>query len=214
MRRRILLASLALMAVMSPSGIGAAPTAEEAGLAAYMAAPEFKTNLAAALIEAEPARLKASCQDYSLIRANEVTIIEPPVFEAVGDSKRMTSGSWIVVAHLDRCGQEVRRRMLLRMDGSDHWIKTYPLLPGDFRGNLKLEIDARSLVATALAAKGHCADVKKIEVLDVVNKQPPDDQGWSETWNVDACGTLLNIEMRYTRDAEGVKISGAVGLPP
>jgi hypothetical protein len=209
MRRRNLLASLVLLALMPPADIGAAPTAEEAGLAAYMAAPEFKTNLAAALIAAEPKRLKASCQTYSVISANEVTIVEPPVFEA--DGKRMTSGSWIVVAHLDRCGTDVRRRMLLRMD--DHWIKTYPLLPGDFRGNLKLEIDARGLLSAALAAKGHCADAKSIEVLDVVNKQPPDDKGWSETWNVDACGTLLDVEMRYAREGEGMKITGVVSLP-
>lgn len=86
--------------------------------------------------------------------------------------------------------------MLIAQPGKGQ-IEPIFLLPGEFRGNLKLERDARAIVLPRLAGTAKCQDPAKLAVLDVVPLTKAATAGWSETWIADACGKTVEATVTY-----------------
>jgi hypothetical protein len=80
------------------------------------------------------------------------------------------------------------------------------LLPGEFRGNLKLETDARRIVLPGLGAFAKCSDITKVTVVDVKQLTPPSAKGWSETWTAAACGKTVEATVAYVVIEGGMNI--------
>jgi hypothetical protein len=123
-----------------------------------------------------------------------------------GGNFRIDTGNWVAVAVLDRCGSQVTRRALLKAIPGANQLQPVFLLPGDFRGNLKLEVDAIRIVTPALLAFAKCQEVSKFQVINVTAITPASASGWSETWTAIACDTKIDAEVTYTATGDGMNI--------
>jgi hypothetical protein len=175
--------------------------------AGYLNSSGYKTYLEQVFNSAEPAALKEQCPSLRLLESNKFVMVEQPKFVRSGTNYHVETGAWVQVAALDRCGAHVTRRVLLKADPNSHLLQSKPLLPGDFRGNLKLEFDAIRIVVPAMMAVAKCADLAKTQVLHVASRTPPTQQGWSETWIASACRNTVEADVAYTPIAGGMSIS-------
>jgi hypothetical protein len=140
-----------------------------------------------------------------LVTSDKYLVLDPPSFTQVGGSYGITTGAWIAVAELDRCGKRVTRRALLKAAGSNGLDATL-LLPGDFRGNLRLEADAVHTVVPTLMTAAKCQDAAKFWVLDIKSAGPATPQGWSETWTAEACGMSVTAKVAYSKSSTGMNV--------
>ncbi len=138
---------------------------------------------------------------------NKSLPIEQPLFIKAGGNFSIEKGAWIALATLDRCGTKVTRRVLLKaVSGKNSLAPTF-LLPGEFRGNLQLEVDAVKIVTPALAAAAKCQDLKQLKIVDIKSLTPPVKDGWSETWTADACGKIVDCAVSYGATGDGMDIT-------
>jgi hypothetical protein len=175
-----------------------APLDQKAAFNAFILLPSYQNFIQGVVSDGENAILKAQCSTLKVLRSDQYDIVDPPVFERRPDGNRLLSGAWVSVAVVDRCGQTATRRVLIKfVPGEKRFVETM-LLPGDFHGNLKLEIDADRIVIPGLMADANCADRKQVFILDIRSLGPPDKGSWSEIWTAQACGNVVRQRVNYT----------------
>ncbi|MDE1939914.1 MAG: hypothetical protein KGI68_12915 [Alphaproteobacteria bacterium] len=158
----------------------------------------------------EPPPLKAQCPALKLSGVNFGSIVVAPTYVTVNGLKYIESGTWIARVYFDACGKKVARRALLKaVGGPNHVVEPTSLLPGDFRGDLRLEADAKRIVLPGIMGEAHCGDWSTLYVLDIVSSDPPGSDKWREVWTAQACGTLVKSDVTYWRDdvRHGINIS-------
>jgi hypothetical protein len=161
----------------------------------------------------EPAPLKAECATLNIVEAKEYQIVQQPTFALQG-GLQFKSGAWVSVFIVDRCGQKARRRLLIRYIPEQNRLEPIELLPGDFFGNLRLEVDAIKIVLPGIMANGMCSDQAQAYILDVHSLGPPMNGRWSEVWKAQVCGNIVNHRVDYVQDNSGTTITGGPFTPP
>jgi hypothetical protein len=172
---------------------------------AYFLNESYRTYVDMSFNDLEPEPLKAGCLRLKILEHTRHAIVRPLQFTKTSTGYSITGGVWIAVPEIERCGRIVKRRVLMAIDSPNH-IDPAPLLPGDFRGNLKLEVDARRIVLPGILGKATCQDRKSLHVLDIVNTGSDGNGNWTETWTAQACGKTVTPSVRYTKDATGTLI--------
>ncbi len=193
-------------------------------LAAFMKTDNFRQYANAAFNDFEVPPLKAECGQLQLTDATLLSWDKQPRFEEKDGRMSLVEGSWVVLGTMDRCGKPAKRRALFTVKGPGS-LAPLPLIPGDFFGDLLLEIDARKIVMPGLLAEAPCSDLKQFYFLDVVrldpplSYKPPSPPGWKEEWQVEACGKRESVTVEYVHIGGGINISanfpaGAFGKKP
>jgi hypothetical protein len=204
---RNLIATLLLFACVEGADAQSSEPDQKTLFGGYLSSPGYRAYLEQIFNSAEPNLLKAQCPSLRLLESNKFIMVEEPKFVRSGTNYHVESGAWVGVAVLDRCGAPVTRRALLRVAPDTHVLQPTPLLPGEFRGNLKLEADAMRIVLPAMMAIAKCSDLAKARVLDVKSHGPPTPQGWSETWTAAACNMTIEADVSYSPIPGGMNIS-------
>ena len=132
---------------------------QKALFASYLNSHVYKEYLEKVLNLGEPAILKAECATMRAVTYNRVIVLEQPKFLRAGANFNIDTGSWVALAVLDRRGSQLTRRALLKAIPGANQLQPTFLLPGDFRGNLKLEADAVRIVTPGLMAAAKCQDI-------------------------------------------------------
>ncbi len=176
----------------------------------YLNSPGYQKQLVQFFSEAEPLVRFEKCDSIVLKKARLVEIVQRPTFaNAANGGLNIDGGAWVVAGTMVRCGAKVRRRLFLRATKGKNELRYAPLLPGQFAGNLKLEIDARRIVGAGLMGNAGCKDSKKFKVIDVVSLTPASNKGWSEKWIAKACGKRAECTVKYSATASGMNISAS-----
>ncbi len=158
--------------------------------------------------EAEP--LRGTCSSLRLVSPEGTYGVITPAFRAELGGWNVESGAWITRVLVDRCGTQVKHRILVRATGNNQLEHTR-LLPGDFQGDLVLERDVSTLALSAFAAIAKCDDAKNVHVLDIKNESNNLPADWSKTWTVRACGKLMVGLVNYAKPPDRPGITFAVG---
>ena len=166
-------------------------------LLGYLNSAGYRAYLDKVVATTEPEPLKGACNDLRIVRADEHFKVADPTFSREGGGLNVETGAWITRMVVDRCGTEVKRRILVRATGGNQ-RESVRLLPGDFRGDLTLERDVTTIVLAGFASVAKCDGVDKIYVLDIKSLTDRGPVSWSELWTVNACGTVFTGEMQYS----------------
>jgi hypothetical protein len=176
-----------------------APSPELQQLNAIVVSPAFRGYLDQAVVAVEQAPLKAKCAQPKVTGVRGFV----PVATLVMNGGAMTSGMWVTVVNIDRCGTPGVRRILSRVEGGPNALTPSGLLPGDFRGDLRLETDITKAMLSGVLAFSKCADPASVAVADIKSLGEPTPQGWSETWTTEACGKTVTAVVDYKRSPGG-----------
>jgi hypothetical protein len=155
------------------------------------------------LFNIDEARRSKECPHLNIVEWDKTLMIEQPKFVRTGSTYKIASGQWMTLAILDRCGTRVTRRILLKAVPGAKEPQVMFLLPGEFRGNLALELDAKRIVLPGLAAHANCRDSAKLQVMEIKAYGPASAKGWSETWTANACGSLIDADVSYASPPSG-----------
>ncbi|MGQ0684776.1 hypothetical protein [Bradyrhizobium sp.] len=206
---RYILTVTVVLALASNAQAQQAEPDQKALFTAYLNSPVYKGYLEKIFNLGEPAILKAECPTLKVVTYNRYTILEQPKFVRAGTNFNIDAGVWVASTVLDRCGSQVTRRALLKALPNTNQLQPSFLLPGDFRGNLKLEADAIRIVTPGLMAFAKCEDRRKFQVLNVAATTPTaaSTTGWSETWTAVACDKKIDAQVTYTAIDNGMNIS-------
>lgn len=178
----------------------------------FLLQPTIQNQLRAMVIDKEPDPLRAECSDLKVLDAGEINIVDPPRFEVRG-GLQLVKAAWVHTFSVDRCGQKTRRRLFIKYDPSSNKLVPTGLLPGDFHGDLRLEVDAANIAIPSIMSSAHCSDRKTLFMLDVQLLGPRVNGAWSEIWKAQACGNVVYERLDYTPSAPGTNITAQPYTP-
>ena len=202
----MLIRSLATAAVVAVGLFALTPawsqgmTPEQQQLSGLIGSPSFRAFLQEAVAGNEAAVFKAKCAEPKVTRVLGFLIVTPPNITQRG----IEAGAWVTHVEVDRCGTTASRRILARVEGGINSLTSTGVLPGDFRGDLKLETDVIRTAVIALMGTAGCRDIAQFGVSDIKALTPVTAAGWSETWFAEAYGKPIIAVVDYKRDATGV----------
>ena len=139
---------------------------------------------------------------------------EPPVFtlEVVSPEKPTSEGSAWEETYAISCKERVRRTFLLFLSVKEG-MKHSELAPGDTLADAILQRDfLQSATAAAISrARAGCrgTQVRNTRVTSATGASQP----WTEVWSMDACGTLVDINVTFSPSPKG-GIDWSIALPP
>lgn len=197
--RAYLAAAILSCVVASSANAQQAPSPELQQLNAIVVSPAFRSYLDQAVVAVEQAPLKAKCAQPKVTGVRGFV----PVATLVMNGGAMTSGMWVTVVTIDRCGTPGVRRILSRVEGGPNALTPSGLLPGDFRGDLRLETDITKAMTQGVLNFSKCADAASFAVVDIKTQGEPTAQGWSEAWTTEACGKTVTGVVDYKRVPAG-----------
>lgn len=204
----ILLSVLALLGGMHvPDPVLAQNKKPDPVFVSYLASAGYRALFIKVVSGYERRIAEPKCLPLELVDLEITEIIDQPKFVRVGEAYNIDSGAWVAKGTMRRCGEEITRRMLARAVPGKNMLLPAALTPGDFQGNLRLEIDTGRLAYPALMHKASCTDNKKIVVTNVKSLTPASRKGWSETWSAKACGKVVEVTVTYVADATGMQIT-------
>ncbi len=180
----------------------------------FVRSPQVRTAVLNTLSRDEPAALRMHCGVPTVQDVSGASIEQNPVFVREGAGMTFQSGALVVRLATTRCGMPaIRRVLLLRAPGSEN-VMTRTLAPGDFPGNLKLEMDTLRIVQPGVIAKARCSADAQAQVLDTRAVRPMTAQGGVERWVFWACGSAYIADVTYTpilRDGvvTGMNVTGS-----
>jgi hypothetical protein len=175
----------------------AAAQSQQALFDGYVGSPAYRSILAKAYNDAEPAPLKAKCPALTIVSFDKPEFVEAPLFVKGAQGWHASAGAWVQRATLDACGTKVLRRMLVETK-SDNTLRTRGLLPGAFAGGYKLEETAHAYVVESMMNVTGCKDWKTPVVLDIVAAGKPSGGHWRENWTALVCGKTVTARVDYT----------------
>ena len=170
-------------------------------LLGYLNSAGYRAYLDKIVAMTEPEPLKGACNDLRIVDATEHFRVTEPTFSREGGGLNVETGAWVTRMVVDRCGTEVKRRVLVRATGGNQ-LESVRLFPGDFRGDLTLERDVTTIVLVGFSAMAKCDGVNNVHVLDIKSLADAAPASWSELWTVNACGTVFTGQMQYSRSPD------------
>ncbi len=187
----------------------AQPTNEQL-FQSFLASPAYANFIEQALAGTEPAPFKAECTRLTVVDQPRFAIVRPAAFSVTNGQGAIVDGVWVAFLPVDRCGTKAIRRLLVVVAGPNN-LTPSRLLPGDFRGDLRLEADVQRTVLPVLMEVAECQDEKNVFVGDIktLSATPT---AWSEQWFASACGKPASMLVHYTRN--GNSIDYTTELPP
>lgn len=203
----IIVAAIVVALGAAFSAVAAEPAAEQQAttdpaviLLSYVKTPGYLNSVQKMLPLAEVPPMRKRCKDIALLDANRVSIIETPVFTQTPTGLRLDGGAWINLIGAETCSERVTRRFLVTAKPNGGGVDYRPLLPGDFRGNLVMENDAKRLAIPTLAKAAHCLDPAKVFIINIHALGVATTKGWSEFWEAEACGKPASADVDYTME--------------
>jgi hypothetical protein len=131
----------------------------------------------------------------------------PPAFtlQIVVGLERSPDGSAWRELYLIRCKVDVRRTFLLIRSPKDG-MKSVELAPGGTIADVTLQRDVlQGASMAAMIGRGTAAGCKRVQVRDtrVTSGTGLSNTPWTEAWTMDACGTSVDVEIKFTPSAKG-----------
>lgn len=194
----------------SPATAQTAPPSNEQLFQSFLASPAYSNFIEQALAGTEPAPLKAECARLTVVDQPRFAIIRPAGFSVANGQGAITDGVWVAFLPVDRCGVRTVRRLLVVVAGANN-LTPSRLLPGDFRGDLRLEADVQRTVLPVMMELAECQDEKNVFIGDIKSVSATAD-AWSEQWFANACGRPATLLVHYVRN--GNAIDYTTELPP
>ena len=122
----------------------------------------------------------------------------------VGVERSPDGSAWQEV-YVIKCKVDVRRTFLLFLLPKDG-MKSVELAPGGTIADVTLQRDVlQGASMAAMVGRGTAAGCKRVQVRDTrvtsgtgLSKTP-----WTEAWTMDACGTSVDVEIKFTPSAQG-----------
>ena len=108
-------------------------------------------------------------------------------------------------AYVIRCKVDVRRTFLLILSPKDG-VKSVELAPGGTIADVTLQRDVlQGASVAAMMGRGTAAGCKRVQVRDtrVTSGDGLANTPWTEAWTMDACGTSVDVEIKFTPSARG-----------
>jgi hypothetical protein len=99
----------------------------------------------------------------------------------------------------------VRRTFLLILSPKDG-MKSVELAPGGTIADVTLQRDVlQGASMAAMIGRGTAAGCKRVQVRDtrVASGTGLSNTPWTEAWTMDACGTSVDVEIKFTPSAQG-----------
>jgi hypothetical protein len=198
-------AAILVACLFATASYGQAPD-QMALLNDFILSPGYQDFLAHTVNDVENIALKAKCGHLLVLEAEKYQIIDQPLFKHFADGDRLISGRWVSVVIVDRCGEKATRRLLVRYVPEQDRFEAQALLPGEFRGNFILELNAFRTVTIEMLADTRCNDRGRLYMLDVKSLGPATDGKWSEIWTAEACGKIVRQLVRYSTLRDGIDV--------
>jgi hypothetical protein len=144
----------------------------------------------------------------SSLRANPAAGCgNPPAFTlpiVVGLERSPDGSAWREL-YVIRCKVDVRRTFLLILSPKDG-MKSVELAPGGSIADVTLQRDVlQGASAAAMINRATPAGCKRVQVRDtrVTSGTGLSNTPWTEAWTMDACGTSVDVEIKFTLSAQG-----------
>jgi hypothetical protein len=195
MVRRIAALTALTVAALWPGAVRAQDQA--ALLNQFVMSPQAQSAIASAIPNLEPEPLKAQCSALRVLDASRYLPAQA-VFAKQGANWALQSGGVVVVAVVDRCGKRVQRRIVLIRKHPNEPVKLERLTPGDFGGNIKLELDTLRIVMPFATIKAGCPTGTPAYPIDTRNISPISHDGGEVVWTFWACGKPVEADVHYT----------------
>jgi hypothetical protein len=122
----------------------------------------------------------------------------------VGVERSPEASAWQEV-YVIRCKVDVRRTFLLFLSPKDG-MKSVELAPGGTIADATLQRDVlQGASVAAMIGRGTAAGCKRVQVRDtrVTSGTGLSNTPWTEAWTMDACGTSVDVEIKFTPSAQG-----------
>jgi hypothetical protein len=208
--RRVILGGFVLILLASPAFSQNPSTVEmspKAIIGGFLVSDGFRAFAEDTINRLEPPLLQNECPHMTIL-GNTNQYISVKDVSLIGQSPNLlvANGAWVSVIDFDRCGTKVRRRTFMKADEKGH-IASARLLPGGFRGDLKLERDATIIVEPALLIAAACSDNKQKIMRDIVVKEIKPNGAWIELWTASVCGKDVSVEVLYSPAPDGIVVS-------
>jgi hypothetical protein len=129
---------------------------------------------------------------------------EPPAFtlETVAPVEATPEGSAWAERYRIKCKQDVRRTFLLFASGRDE-PKAVEAVPGRTIADFTLQRDVLQGIAAATISRAP-ARCKGVQVRDTRVESATDiSKRWTEVWTLDACGSAIDVEVKFTPSTGG-----------
>src|SRR4051794_30258768 len=144
----------------------------------------------------------------SSLRANPAAGCgNPPAFtlQIVVGLERSPEGSVWRELYVIRCKVDVRRTFLLILSPKDG-MKSVELAPGGTIADVTLQRDVlQGASVAAMIGRGTAAGCNRVQVRDtrVISGTGLSKPPWTEAWTMDACGTSVDVEIKFPPSAQG-----------
>jgi hypothetical protein len=131
----------------------------------------------------------------------------PPAFtlQTVAGGQRLPDVSAWMERYVIKCKVDVRRTFLLFLPPKGS-MKSVELAPGATIADVTLQRDVlKGASMAAMIGRGTAAGCKRVQVRDtrVTSGTGLSNTPWSEAWTMDACGTSVDVEIKYTPSPQG-----------
>lgn len=186
-----------------------APTNEQL-FQSFLASPVYANFIEQGLAGTEPAPFKAECERMTVVDQPRFAVVRPAAFSVTNGQGAITDGVWIAFLPVDRCGTRTVRRLLVVVSGPNN-LTPSRLLPGEFRGDLRLEADVQRTAMPVFMDMADCKDEKNVFISDIKSISATT-EAWSEQWLANACGKPATLLVHYKRN--GNAIDYTTELPP
>lgn len=159
--------------------------------------------------------ISSGCSSQGASIGRELSVHVVPVL--VNAQLQPQSGAWIEHVSVEKCDHPRRLNVLFQVVTPGVNV-TVTLLPGTTRADLILQKDATPLVLAAAGIDpGGC---KPIYVADTAYARPagpssiPGKTAWSELWTVAQCQSRTDVEVTFTPDRTGTRITAHKAAQP
>jgi hypothetical protein len=190
-----------------------APVEPQMTVATFVTQPEYRTAIVT-VAKAQLEHVPGNCPSAKFEPTGEVSVLAPVRFK-IG---KPYTGAWSEKIATSGCGA-VRTLNVLTIAHPDADPAHIAMMPGDTHTDplmQKTALQYAQAVAVRAAPRG-CKEQAFVDTrFEGYNGLPNpevrdgrDGRAWEETWTVSACGTLYDIHLLFTPNANGTELRGS-----
>jgi hypothetical protein len=216
MRIPAFVAVLSLLATpvmaQTPAPAAATAPAVKMDLPTFVKQPDYRAKIVSTAKDQIKQAISA-CANANFQATGKLTMFDPPHFT---DGKPY-DGAWIEQVEATGCGP-ARRLNVLTIAHADAPLQIVGMMPGDTHTDPMMQKNALQY-AQAIAIRAAQPGCKQLAFIDtkfdgfigLPNPQITDGREtrpWREIWTMSVCGTLYDINLTFTPNAQGTSLSG------
>ena len=80
------------------------------------------------------------------------------------------------------------------------------MLPGDFRGDVRLESEISRAMTAEMMTFSNCKDSTKFAIVDIKAQGVPAPANWTELWTAEACGKFVTAYVDYAASKGAIDV--------